>query len=100
MANLSYYFMLFMVVIIVFLFISFISSKRHGTHHCASCLVPGIMILNLYEKCSFHSTLFVVFLRFHTLEIGCLAVDERLDDGPVDGQPLHTVGIGDDEVET
>ena len=58
-----------------------------------------LMNHNLYENCSFHSTLFVVFLRFHPFEIGCLAIDESLDAGPVDRKPFHAVGIGDDEVE-
>lgn len=45
------------------------------------------------------STLFY-FLRFHPFEIRYLAVDESLDAGPIDGKPLHAIGIGDDEVES
>ena len=59
-----------------------------------------LMNQNLYENCSFLSTLFIVFLRFHALEIGNIAVDKSLDARPVNRKPLHTAGIGDDEVET
>ena len=46
------------------------------------------------------SSLFVVFFRFHTLEIRNLAVDKSLDAWPASRKPLHAVGIGDDEVKT
>ena len=81
------------VGIVVFLFDSLYWEKvRDASLRPMPC--PGeLMNQNL-------SQLLFVFLRFHTLEIGNLAVDKSLDAGPVDGKPFHAVGIGDDEVES
>ena len=91
MANRSFYFLLFMVVIIVFLFISFISGK--GTGRIAATHATSRVLMNQ------NLSILFVFLRFHTLEIGNLAVDKSLDAWPANRKPLHAIGVGDDEVE-